>query len=319
MMTNPRSDTPRLTMSVVIPVRNALPYADRQIGALQAQSLQPDRVLVLDSESEDGCTALYEAAGVEVRSLPASRFDHGGTRNLGWSLCQTDLVVYLTHDAIPADSHSLARLCEGFADPRVGIISGRQLPRRGAKSIERHARYFNYPLTDNRRQWPEARQQGFRALFNSNAFAGYRRAMLAAIGGFPEGVIFGEDQGAAARALLANWVVVYRADATVEHSHAYTLAEEFRRYFDIGVSHQQNSDLFAPFAGLSGEGNRFVASELAYVGRAEPWRVPEAMLRTALKLLAYRLGRREADLPVALKHRLAMQPGFFERVSSAAE
>jgi hypothetical protein len=43
------------------------------------------------------------------------------------------------------------------------------------------------------------------------------------------------------------------------------------------------------------------------------------MLRTALKLLAYRLGRREADLPVALKRRLAMQPGFFERVSSAAE
>jgi rhamnosyltransferase len=124
-------------------------------------------------------------------------------------------------------------------------------------------------------------------------------------------MIMGEDVMAAACALLSGWEVAYAADATVQHSHDYTLAAEFRRYFDIGVSHRLGQPLLRHFDQPTGEGRRFVVSELAYLSRVAPQQIPEALLRTSLKLVGYKLGRYEELIPHAMKRRLAMHPSFF--------
>jgi rhamnosyltransferase len=299
------------TMSVVIPVRNALEFAERQVREIARQSWTPQQVIIIDSESTDGSPEIYCSSGCNVVTIEKSKFNHGATRNLGWKMCESEIIIFLTHDSIPADENCFARLCAPFADPAVGIVGGRQLPRDKAKAIERHGRLFNYPASNNQRVWPAARNLGFKAIFNSNSCAAYRRSALESIGGFPEDVIFGEDQVGAAHALLDGWTVAYAADAIVKHSHQYSLLAEFRRYFDIGVAHQQNRQLFEMFSNLSGEGRRFVISELKYLLRYAPQQIPEAAVRTSLKLLAYKLGRGEARLPRFLKQRLAMHPDFF--------
>ena len=85
------------------------------------------------------------------------------------------------------------------------------------------------------------------------------------VGGFSPDVIFGEDTLVVARMHRAGWKTAYVADAMVRHSHAYSIAEEFRRYFDIGVLHARESWLVDQFGSASGEGRRFVVSEMRHL------------------------------------------------------
>ena len=147
--------------------------------------------------------------------------------------------------------------------------------------------------------------------FCSDSFACYRRKDLIAIGGFKRDLILGEDAQIAARLILSNKKIAYVADALVYHSHDYTLSEEFKRYFDIGVLHARESWLLRSLGKPEGEGLRFVSSETRYLWRHSPFSLPEAALRTLLKYMGYRLGQSERRLPVWLKRRLSMHSSYW--------
>ncbi|WP_130419259.1 hypothetical protein [Edaphobacter modestus] len=78
------------------------------------------------------------------------------------------------------------------------------------------------------------------------------------------------------------------AEAKVYHSHSYTWWQEVRRYFDIGVLHAREAWLRREFGGTGREGTRFVRSELSHLWLGAWWFIPSALLRTALKWIAYR-------------------------------
>lgn len=133
------------------------------------------------------------------------------------------------------------------------------------------------------------------------------------VGGFSSDVIFGEDTVVVARMHRAGWKTAYVADACVRHSHAYSIAEEFRRYFDIGVLHSRESWLIDQFGSASGEGRRFVTSELKYLLKHGVHRIPSAMARTAAKFLGYRIGRRESGIAPRLKYHLGLNRQYWIR------
>ena len=166
---------------------------------------------------------------------------------------------------------------------------------------------------------PAARTLGIKAIFNSNSFAAYRRSALVEVGGFPTQVIMGEDQAAAASLLLAGWSIVYKAEACVTHSHRYSVVQEFSRYFDIGVFHEQQHELFAPFGSAGSEGFRYVESELRYLLRTNPLKIPEAIIRTVAKLVGYKLGSRHRVLPKAASRSLAMNKAFFSSADGSSD
>ncbi|RYH14581.1 MAG: glycosyltransferase family 2 protein [Alphaproteobacteria bacterium] len=301
-----------LHVTVVVPTLNAALHAAMQLPALAAQTRRPDQILVLDSESDDDTVALYGSQGCRVQGVRRAQFDHGATRNMGVSLAgPTDILVYMTQDALP-EPDAIERILTPFDDPAVGLACGRQLPRPNAGPLERHARYYNYPGNSSFRDIQRARRAGVKAVFSSNSFAAYRAVALRGVGGFPNRIIMGEDQVVAGRMLLHGWTIAYVGEAKVVHSHGYTVRQEFQRYFDIGVFHAQYRNLMDVFGRAEGEGLRFVVSELGYLARQAPHRMPEAMLRTAAKLLAYHLGNREAALPISIKRRLAMHGSFFD-------
>jgi rhamnosyltransferase len=145
----------------------------------------------------------------------------------------------------------------------------------------------------------------------SNSFAAYRASALQAVGGFPVHVIFAEDMFVAARMLLSGWKVAYAGSAQCRHSHNYSFLEEFRRYFDMGVFHAREPWIRQAFGGAGGEGIRYVKSELKFLGAAHFFQWPGAILRNAVKLLAYKLGQKETRLPVALKRKLGMHRRYW--------
>jgi rhamnosyltransferase len=204
------------------------------------------------------------------------------------------IVVYLTQDATLATPDSLDLLLSAFEDGRVAAAYGRQLPRPHAGPIEAHARLFNYPPKSEVRDFESRHTLGIKAAFLSNSFAAYRVNALLAVGGFPSDVIMAEDALVAGRLLLHGWKTAYVAEAQVYHSHPFTLAEEFRRYFDTGVYHRQESWLREKFGSPGGEGTRFVKSELGYLIPRHLPLVPYAVVRTVSKAVGYQLGFRGA-------------------------
>jgi len=296
---------------VVVPTLNAAKDWPRLTTPLLG-SVTADRVLILDSSSTDETASLATAAGFRLHAIARSEFNHGGTRQLAAELLpDAEILVFLTQDIELAQSDDINRLLEAFIDPTVAAAFGRQLPRRGATPSEAHARLYNYPAQSGVRTLASREQLGFKAVFISNSFAAYRRDALIAVGGFPRDVIFGEDTITAARLLLAGWKIAYVADAKVYHSHSYTWKQEFKRYFDIGVLHQRESWMLREFGGAGGEGGRFVRSELRYLWPRSWWLIPSALIRTAAKLIGYRLGRIESRLSVGSKRSLSMNRQFW--------
>jgi len=301
-----------LSFYVVVPTRNPGERWNQWLEALQFQQ-PPVSGLLVDSCSDDGTNFTSLPAGLRCIQIPVAMFNHGGTRNLSLQHIPpaTDFVVFMTQDALLANMDALQKLVSAFDDPSVACAFGRQLPHEDASTLAAHARIFNYPEASRVVSLADKDRLGLKTCFLSNSFAAYRVQDLLAVGGFPSNVILGEDMAVAARLLLAGKRVAYQADACVYHSHNYTPMEDFRRYFDTGVFHAREQWLLDAFGGASGEGLRFVKSEVRYLLKHAPWLIPSALLQTGLKLAGYRLGRAEGRLPLTLKKRLSMFRGFW--------
>lgn len=302
---------------LVVPTLNAGTQWPSFLGALIENladlGLPADHVLIIDSSSTDSTASLAAEKGCRVHTITRSEYDHGATRQLGAELLPAaELIVYLTQDAILAQPDSLRNLIHAFEDPEVGMAYGRQLPRPGASAREAFARLHNYPETSVVRSLDSRRTLGFKSVFASDSFACYRRSALVKVGGFPDRTLFGEDVIVTARMHLAGMKSAYVAEATVYHSHDYSLAHEFRRYFDVGTFHSREAWILDEFGGASGEGIKFVRKEIAQTAGRNPFKIAGVVCRTAIKLAGYRVGRL-AWLPQELRKRLSMNRGFWAK------
>lgn len=301
-----------LRVACVIPTYNGRRELERLLDSLWAQTAAFD-TLIVDSSSTDGTWELARARCNEVIQIAATAFNHGGTRQM---MAEThpryDVFVYLTQDAYLEDPRAIENLLEPFTDPLVGAVCGRQLPHLDATVLSQHARWFNYPPVSRVKSLADVAELGIKVPFMSNSFAAYRRDALRAVGGFPRHVILSEDMYVAAKMLLSHWKVAYQGSAVCRHSHNYSLREEFRRYFDIGVFQARESWIHASFGGARAEGFRYVKSELDFLGIRRCYLWPASFLRNGLKLLAFRLGKEEARLSRPLKRRLGMYKRFWD-------
>lgn len=301
-------------VGLIVPTLNAGGRWQDWLERANRQSLSPARKLVIDSSSDDHTPELARAHGFEVVSIARRDFNHGATRQMASELLDDcDILVYLTQDALLASSDALSKLVAAFDDSDVALAYGRQLPHEDAGPIGAHARLFNYPAAGARKTLADIHRLGIKTAFCSDSFAAYRRSDLLAVGGFASNVIFGEDALAATRLLLSGKAIQYVADAEVYHSHDYTMAEDFRRYFDIGVFHAREPWIIAALGTAEGEGFRFMKSEVYYLIKNAPWLIPSALARMVLKYSAYQLGKRERRFSHSSKLRLSMNRAFWTR------
>lgn len=302
-----------MNFALVVPTYNPGRYWQQWLQALSIQTSYPSQVLVVDSASTDGSFDGEGNQKFQLIRIPKASFNHGGTRDLALGLLDRsiEVVVFLTQDALLANEHALERLIASFSNPQVAAAYGRQLPHKDARPLGAHARVFNYGPTSRLKSQVSIPEMGLKACFISNSFSAYRVSDLLEVGGFPEDVILGEDMYVAGKLLLSGKSIHYVADACVYHSHDYTALEEFRRYFDTGVFHTMEPWLLNNFGGPSGEGARFVRSELSYLRAHQPSLVLPALFRTGMKFLGYKLGRIYRALPRSLTLAFSMHKGFW--------
>lgn len=302
-----------MKLQIIIPIYRPDDKFLRLLSMIKQQSISDIPVLLIDSGKGISYADAIGGMNVEIRHISSQDFNHGGTRQWGIDQCsESDIYVFLTQDAIPADAYAIENLVAAFDDEQVGSAYGRQLPHEGAGIFGRIARAFNYPPESHIYGLEDRKQHGIKTAFISNSFAAYRKEAMHSVGGFPKDTILSEDMYVAAKMLLAGWRVAYVADAMVYHSHDYTMLQEFRRYFDIGVFHAREPWIQRDFGKAEGEGKRFVMTEFRSVMRHHPMSLWEIPLRDGLKYLGYCMGKREAQIPNTWKKKCSMFPQYWE-------
>ena len=303
-------------VSVIIPTWKGARYLPALIAGLRSQSLPPDEIVVIDSSSPDGSADLARTLGCTVEVIPQSEFNHGGTRNRAVMAITAGTLVFLTQDALPADEKFLANLVRPIGEDGIAATYARQVAHPGATPPERMARDRNYPATSAVHRAEDIGRLGVRAYFFSNVASAFSREAFTAIGGFPDDVIMNEDMVAAARLLHGGRAVVYCAEAVVHHSHNYSLRQQFRRYFDIGVFFREHGHLL-PGAATGGEGVRFAIAQIGWLLKRghllwalrSPW-------ESLAKFAGFHLGRGHRHLPRGVVRACSMHAFHFDRICS---
>lgn len=299
-----------MNISVIIPTLNAEATLAELITALKKQTL-PFDIIIIDSSSTDKTLEIAGIFGVKVHSIDRKNFDHGGTRNLGLQLTSADFVVFMTQDAIPVNNRLIESLIEPLDDLEIAACFGRQIAKPDAIPPERFARWFNYPKDSIVKSKEDISILGIKTFFLSNVCSAFRREALEEIGGFPAKMIMNEDMITAARLILNGYKTAYCSTAEVWHSHNYTLLEQLRRNFDVGVSLAQ-SGFILDYAKSEVEGVHFAIGLFNYLIDKKQWRwVPYSALQLGFRYIGYRLGIAEKFVPLALKKSLSMHRGFW--------
>jgi rhamnosyltransferase len=300
--------------TIIIPTRNAGKLILSLLKALRSQTIACE-IIVIDSSSSDDTRSIAEKCGVQTIGIRKEDFDHGGCRTLAAKSAKGDILIYLTQDALPLDKNALKNLIQPFEDAAVGAAFGRQLPHPSSGVFSVHLRLFNYPEKSVVKSLSDKGRYGIKTPFLSNSFAAYRRRALEEIGGFQEKLILGEDTCAGAKLLLSGYKIAYVADAVVHHSHNYTVFQEFKRYFDIGVFHRDEHWILEEFGKAGGEGLKYIESEIAYLLKNGKYHfLPEFFLRNGLKFAGYHLGGHYRRMPIGLVKKVSMHKDWWDKV-----
>ncbi|MFO1470113.1 MAG: glycosyltransferase family A protein [Turneriella sp.] len=302
--------------TLVIPVRNGGELLLHSIRSICEQTIKPSEILIYDTESTDGVvqriTKLTGKIPLKIFPVLKHQFDHGGTRNAALKQARFPWVLYLTQDAVCADSGAFAALLAATAGKNVVAAYGKQLPHRDANPLAATARDANYGTGRLEQNMGLAPQLGIKTWFCSNSFCVWNKATLIKSGGFAEKLILGEDMHAAARLIQAGGTVVYEPLAQVRHSHNYSAIEEFRRYFDIGVFHAEHCDLLFRAGNASKEGLKFVLRQAKSLWRQKALlsliRLP---FHVAAKFWGYKLGRKFTLLGTRVSRFLSMHKNYW--------
>ena len=294
-------------ITIIIPTYNAKNHIENLLKKIKIQSIKNYELIIIDSSSKDKTVEIAKQYTDSVIVIPQSEFDHGGTRAKAAEISKGDILVYLTQDALLYDEHSIKNIIEVFEDPQVGAAYGKQLSYKDTNLFGKHLREFNYPDTTIRRTKNDIEKYGIKTAQLSNSFAAYRKKALMETGNFKDGLILGEDVYTGAKMILAGYHLVYTAKAKVYHSHSYTVWEEFKRYFDIGVFHCMEHWILNEFGKAEGEGMKYIRSEMDYLLKNNAWYlIPEFFLRNGMKYAGYKLGQNYDKLPYWLVKRFSM-------------
>jgi hypothetical protein len=233
-------------ISVVMPVKDGGSDLVRCLEAIALPARRRRgrgrrRRLRLDGRQPRACTRGGRACARD----PTQEFDHGGTRNLGAELARGDVLVFTTQDAYAANERWLAALVAPLRGEGVAGVYGRQLPHVTARPPEQFFLDFLYGPRPRVQRLESADDLSFVSTLFSNVNSAIPRHVWEEHR-FADDIVMSEDQEWSRRVLVAGMTILYEPRAAVFHSHRYTVAGAFRRFFDSGVSAERSYVSDAP-------------------------------------------------------------------------
>lgn len=306
-----------LDVDVIIPVYKPDRKLMMILEKLNRQSVPVHKIILINTEKiyfDDWAEKVHfwdQYENVIVKHVTKEEFDHGKTRNYGVSLSKAPYFIMMTDDAVPADQELVKELLLPLEEEKVGMSYARQLPSKECDVIESYTRSFNYPDRSFVKSSKDMERMGIKTFFASNACAAYKREIFDCLGGFIDRAIFNEDMIYARGLIDAGYKIAYAAEAKVEHSHNYSGSGQFKRNFDMGVSHADHPEIFSGISAES-EGLRLIKKTCGYLckkGKAH------LMIRlfwlSGCKYAGYFLGKRYIHLPKRMVKAFSMNANYW--------
>ena len=301
------------TVDVIIPAYRPGKEFEKLLDSLSTQNYPVEKILVMNTEEKFWNTAWEKKfPKVNVVHLKKADFDHGGTRCRGARLSDSDIMVFMTQDAVPADRNLIGNLIRPLQEnSKVGAAYARQLAREDCAYLEKYTRRFNYPETSSIKWEKDTGIYGIKTYFCSNVCAAYRRGVYLELGGFPHPVIFNEDLIFAAGAIQNGWKIIYKADARVIHSHEYTYRELIRRNFDQGVSQACHPEIFGKVKSEK-EGIHLICTLVKKLLKERKYlQIIQLFVESGCKYLGYQMGKHYRQLPESFIMKLTMNHNYW--------
>ncbi len=290
----PQTSDLRPQTSLIVPTLNAEQYISPLIDSLKNQTIPPDEIIIIDSESDDRTAEIVSGLeGVVLIQIKRKDFNHATTRDKAFRKSTGDYVIFITQDALPADKYFVEKIIHPFAlDERIAISTGRQIPREDARPFEKLVRNFNYPSASRVRSSSDIPELGIKTFFTSDCCSAYRRNIYEELGGFSFPVKIAEDLFFAAKAINAGYKIAYVHEAGVIHSHNFTLSQQYKRYFMTGYETEKHKDILC---GVSQEKEGLKLVKYVSFGLLKKGRIFEFVrfgFDCIARLLGSRMGRR---------------------------
>ncbi len=118
------------TLTVIIPVYNRETLIVRTLDSVAAQTLRPQRLIVVDNASDDGTLRAVErwvaqkaaAAGIEATVLTERKPGASAARNRGLQEADTDWVMFFDSDDIMLPGHIERAMLTAASHPEADIV-----------------------------------------------------------------------------------------------------------------------------------------------------------------------------------------------------
>ena len=166
-------------------------------------------------------------------------FSHSLTREKAVrEYCSGDVVIYVSQDVKLIDPKAFHNISSVIND-EVIYAFGKQICE--YHSIERYIRKKNYPKKSYIVSTSDIEKMQLIAFYASDAFSCLSRKHFIELGGYNgHNVMMSEDMLYSKILLDAGYKKAYVAEAVVAHSHKYTIKQLYRRYYALGIFHEQN-------------------------------------------------------------------------------
>jgi rhamnosyltransferase len=232
--------------TIFIPTWQAEPYLNDILRSIFRQKVEFEyEVLIFDTSSTDKTPQIIEKYkkkhdNLRSKTITKAEFGHGKTRNEAAHEANGEIVVYLSHDAIPAHDYWLHEIVAPFdISPKIIGVTGKQIPRHKCVPLQKYeirSAFHNLGpdfgttvfYKDSFMKNPIYNDS---VTFYSDVNSAARRSYLT--GTLPyRDVPYSEDQLFGKDIINAGLYKVYAARASVVHSNDLTLNEYKHRMFD---------------------------------------------------------------------------------------
>ncbi|HEX4813721.1 MAG TPA: glycosyltransferase [Nonomuraea sp.] len=229
------------TLTVIVPAHNEEHGLPATLRSIAAQTVRPERVIVVDDASTDRTSAVAAAHGVTVLRPPRNLGSKAKAQNYALPHCDTDLVLAVDADTVLAPDY-IERVKPAFDDPAVSVAAGNVQTRFARTPCER-GRSTEYLFGFH---WHRPIQQLANSpMVCSGCCSVFRRTTLAASGGFPERTIV-EDMDFTWSQQVAGRKAVYVSDAMAWAADPETLTYLRKQVWRWMAGFMQNVRLHLP-------------------------------------------------------------------------
>ena len=301
------------TVDIIIPTYKPSVECKNLIKRLIKQTYSINKIIIINTEAEYWDKSIEEISEkIQVTHIKKSEFDHGKTRNMAAKMSNADIVVFMTQDAKPFNEYTIEELVRPFSDEGVYVSYARQAAKPDCNEIEKYTRTFNYPYAAKIKSKEDLPKLGIKTYFCSNSCAAYRKSVFEKLGGFEEKIIFGEDMIFAAKVIEENGKIAYASKSVVIHSHNYTVKEQFKRNFDIGVNQRDHKRIFKNVKSES-EGVKLVVKTASHLIEIHEYLwIGFLVVYSGAKFIGYKMGYNYKKLPIKLVKKCSMKPDYFK-------